>query len=150
MCSVRRDAFSTAVTEAVSYQRVQRALQRHSIMQRRMLLRAHQWSNPRILCFRSAVNRANQKEFQKPPMLKRHRGFVPEKSQRGATALHEYVDFDKNKPQSRAHALRRFEQEQMEIRKSNAGRRDCREATLKQRSRRTAGQFPHGVKYVHA
>jgi len=56
ICSLCRDRLSPAIAEAARrYRCLQRTLQRHPTMQRRMLLRAYKWSKPRILRFRSAI-----------------------------------------------------------------------------------------------
>jgi hypothetical protein len=47
---------------ARSYRRLQRTLQRHPTMQGRVLLRAYKWSNPRIVCFRSAISKTGLKK----------------------------------------------------------------------------------------
>jgi hypothetical protein len=62
---MRRDHLSPAIAETAStYRRLQRSLQRHPTMQGRMLLRLYQWSNARILCFRSAISKSFEFDIQ--------------------------------------------------------------------------------------
>jgi len=64
-CSMRRDGFrATTAHERETDRRVQRPLQRHPAVQRRMLLRLYQRSNARILRFRSAISKSFEFDIQ--------------------------------------------------------------------------------------
>jgi len=65
---VRRDGFrATTARERETDRHLQWALQRHPAMQGCVLLRLYQWSNPRILRFRSAVKGAESQTTKPMP-----------------------------------------------------------------------------------